>query len=259
MPPLARAYRTVRDATRRLPTYETVFGFAITADPGLDTSRRASGEADAFLGAAKAADMVVDIGANVGFFTLLAATNHVQVVAVEPHVANVGLLLRNLERAWAHLDVSVEVYPVAFGAEPGVQILYGAGQGASLIQGWGGIGATHGRRTPVTTIDRLLADRLAGQQVLIKLDVEGYEFDVLRGATRTMHLDPSPTWMVEHGLTANFGTGGNPNFRSLFRLFWDAGYAARTMEGALVTGRDVDSWIRQGRIEAADINFIFRR
>lgn len=259
IPPVARSYRTMRDATRRLPTYETLFGFAITADPGIDTSRQASGEANLFLDAAKAADVVVDVGANVGFFTLLAATNHVAVVAVEPNAANVEILLRNLQRAWSSLDVTVEVYPVALGAEPGVQTIYGTGQGASLLQGWGGIRATYGRRTPVTTIDRLLADRLAGKATLIKLDVEGYEFEVLRGAERTLCLEPSPTWIVEHGLTENFPGGRNPHFRGVFELFWSAGYAAHTVEGALVAESDVDGWIQQGKVESTDINFVFRR
>jgi len=128
-----------------------------------------------------------------------------------------------------------------------------------LLQGWGGIRATYGRRTPVTTIDRLLADRLAGKATLIKLDVEGYEFEVLRGAERTLCLEPSPTWIVEHGLTENFPGGRNPHFRGVFELFWSAGYAAHTVEGALVAESDVDGWIQQGKVESTDINFVFRR
>jgi FkbM family methyltransferase len=261
VPPAARSYRSVRDATRRLPTYETLFGFAITADPGIDTSRQASGEVGFFLDALKATTVVVDIGANVGFFTLLAATNHIPVVAVEPDAVNVQILLRNLQRAQSRLDVPVEVYPVALGAEPGLQTLFGTGQGASLIPGWGGIRATHGRRTPVTTVDRLLADRLAivGETALIKLDVEGYEFEVLQGSERTLCLDPSPTWIVEHGLTQNFPPGGNPHFRDLFESFWSAGYVAHTVKGRRLTESDVDGWIKKRKVDSADINFIFRR
>jgi FkbM family methyltransferase len=261
VPPVARSYRTVRDATRKLPTYETLFGFAITADPGIDTSRQASGEVGFFLDALKSATVVADIGANVGFFTLLAATNHIPVVAVEPNAVNLDILLRNLQRVQSNLDVPVEVYPVALGAEPGVQTLFGTGQGASLIPGWGGIRATHGRRTPVTTVDRLLADRLAivGETALIKLDVEGYEFEVLQGSERTLCLDPSPTWIVEHGLAQNFPAGGNPHFRNLFETFWSAGYVAHTVEGRRVTESDVDGWIQKRQVDSADINFIFRR
>jgi FkbM family methyltransferase len=261
VPPVARTYRSLRDATRRLPTYETLFGFAITADPGIDTSRQASGEAGLFLDALRTSTVMIDIGANVGFFTLLAATNHIPVVAVEPNAMNIQLLLRNLQRAQPSVDVSVEVYPVALGAEPGVQTLFGTGQGASLIPGWGGIRATYGRLTPVTTVDRLLADRLAlvGETALIKLDVEGYEFEVLRGSERTLCLDPSPTWIVEHGLTRNFPAGGNPHFRDLFESFWNAGYVAHTVEGRHVTESDVDGWIKGRKVDSADINFIFRR
>ncbi len=261
VPPVARSYRYVRDVTHKLPTYETLFGFPITGDPYIDTSRQTSGEAGLFLEAIKTADLVVDIGANVGFFTLLAATNSVPVTAIEPDVANVEILLRNLQRVWSTLDVPVEVFPVALGAEPGVQTIFGTGQGASLIQGWGGIGATHARQTPVTTVDRVVADRLnaTGEAAVIKLDVEGYELEVLRGSRRTLRLDPSPTWIVEHGLTQNFSPSGNPNFRRLFEVFWSVGYAAYTVEGSLVVEEDVDDWVRQGRVESADINFLFRR
>jgi FkbM family methyltransferase len=205
--------------------------------------------------------MVVDVGANVGFFTLLAATNHVPVVAIEPGAANVEILLQNLRRAWPSLDVPVEVYPVALGSQPGVQTIHGTGQGASLLQGWGGVRSTHRRRVPVTTVDRLLGDRLAllGQAAVIKLDVEGYEFEVLKGSKRTLMLDPSPTWIVEHSLTQNFPMGNNPRFRALFDVFWGAGYIARTVMGDLVTESDVDGWIRRGSIDSADINFVFLR
>ena len=260
VPPVARSYRSVRDATRRLPTYETSFGFTITADPGIDTSRRASGEADLFRKEIKAADIVVDIGANVGFFTLLAATNHVPVIAIEPSVANVEILLRNLQRASSILDVSVEVYPVALGAEPGVQTIHGTGQGASLLKGWGGVGSTHHRLTPVTTIDQLLADRLshARRTAVIKLDVEGYEFEVSQGGARILSLEPSPLWIVEHCFARNFPACVTRISWRLFDLFWDAGYAAYTIMGRPVAKNDVEEWM-QSDAEPADVNFVFRR
>jgi FkbM family methyltransferase len=244
---------------RNLPTYETIFGFSITADAGMDTSRKASGEVATFLHAIKTASIVVDVGANVGFFTLLAAKHHVPVLAVEPSAANLEVLLRNVQRESPNFDVPIEVYPVALGAEPGVHTLFGAGQGASLVRGWGGIRNTRGRLTPVTTIDRLLSSRLRDEVAVIKLDVEGYEFDVLKGSEGVLSLEPSPVWIVEHGVSQNFPSGVNPHFRDLFELFWRAGYRGYTIEGHLVSRSDVDVWVQQGKIGSKDINFIFRR
>ena len=71
----------------------------ITADACIDTSRKASGEVGTFLHAIKTASIVVDVGANVGFFALLAAKHHVPVLAVEPSAANLEVLLRNVQRS----------------------------------------------------------------------------------------------------------------------------------------------------------------
>ena len=78
-----------------------LFGFTITADPGIDTSRQGSGEAELFLDAVKNATVVVDIGANVGFFNSSRSNEHVPVVAVEPNSANRG-----------SVRISVVLFPV---------------------------------------------------------------------------------------------------------------------------------------------------
>ena len=49
----------------------------------------------------------------------------------------------------------------------------------------------------ITTLRTLPGDRFDGKELLIKIDVEGAEYGVLRGAERTLTMLPHPTWIVE--------------------------------------------------------------
>ena len=134
-PGLAARYRKLRYEIqfRRLPTYRTAAGFTITGDPGFDQSRDGSGERTLFLTEVRSSDLLVDIGANVGYFSLLASVEGVPVLAIEPDPRNVQLLLRNIARN--QQDDRVEVLPVAIGDRKGILTLFGGGQGASLVKG----------------------------------------------------------------------------------------------------------------------------
>jgi FkbM family methyltransferase len=256
LPCLARRARQIRDAARlrRLPTYEIDHGLVLQGDPGLGMSRRESGEMATFERLLAASDVLIDVGANVGLFTLVAARIGKPVLALEPEPRNVGLLLQNLLRN--DLADAVDVLPIAAGAGPGALPLFGGGQGASLVQGWGGIRSTYRRLVPVSSLDRVLAGRFDGQQLLVKVDVEGAELEVLDGAAATMTRSPRPMWIVENTLVRNHPTP-NPRFREVFERFWSLGYGCATVDGQLVTADDVDEWIRRLELPTADVNFYF--
>jgi FkbM family methyltransferase len=127
----------------------------------------------------------VDIGANIGYFSLLAARiveSGGRVVAVEPGARNCRLLHRSVVR---NRFGNVQLHPCA--------ISDGRGTLAYLAQGSNGtiadLDATRdvppgAHLVPATTLDDLLAglDRVD----VIKLDVEGAEGRVLRGASLTL-------------------------------------------------------------------------
>lgn len=256
-PGAAARYRQVRDEVhfRRLPTYRTAAGFTLTGDPGFDESREGSGERALFLSEVRSSDLLVDIGANVGYFSLLASAKHINVLAIEPDPRNVQLLLQNIARN--DLDHRIDVLPVALGDRPGILTLFGGGQGASLVKGWGRINGNYSRLVPVTTLDRLLVGRPDCERLLVKMDVEGYEREVLRGARRTLERTPRPTWIVENTLTANYANV-NPHFTEVFEIFRGLGYEARTTEGQLVTEDRIAEWIAARRVDSRDVNFVFR-
>ena len=210
-------------------------------------------------GAFAAADVFVDVGANIGFFTCLARKHGLHVVAIEPLPQNLDYLYRNLlANGWP----DAEVFPVGVGTAPGIIELYGGGTGASLISSWGGASRAWRRRIALSTLDTLLADRFQGKRMIVKVDVEGAELQVLRGAAQTLARTPSPVWLVEVCLTENFPDGTNPDFRAVFETFWLAGYRSRALEADRqleVTPEVVDRWIRNRARDFGYVNFIFSK
>lgn len=130
---------------------------------------------------------VVDVGANVGFFTMLAA--HLTgptglVVAVEPDADNRSRLGANARAN--HFD-HVRVVDAAAGSAPGDGELwidtYSGGHGLATTR------PPHSRRSitvRVVTIDELVSSGVAPRPALVKIDVEGTELDVLEGAVQTL-------------------------------------------------------------------------
>ena len=116
--------------------------------------------------------------------------------------------------------------------------------------------STHSVMVPVTTLDRVLSGRFLGEPLLIKIDVEGHEYDVLLGAHDTL-MRPNATWIIEHGLTENFETI-NPHFHDLFDIFWQNGYEAHSLAPSrLVSHSDIERWLQQGKRDFGSINFLF--
>ena len=209
-------------------------------------------------------DVFVDVGANIGYYSLLARQKNKYVIAVEPLAANFQFLCRNfVANGWE----DAEAYPMGLGRKPGIAVLYGlSSTGASMLAGWAGAPHRWRQTIPVTTLDGILGNRFAEKNILIKIDVEGVEYDVegveydvLRGADTVLARSRRPTFMVEICL-GEFNPGGkNPNFRDTFRLFWEHGYEARLMGGGNrpVTSADVERWVRIGRTDTGVINYLF--
>jgi len=258
LPFLALRYRQARDAWwyQRPHSYMTIFGFTLHGDQDLDTSRAESHEVAVFIEELSACDVVVDVGANVGLFTCLSVQAGKRTVALEPHPGNLKLLYRTL------LDngfVNVEVFPLALSDAPGILPLLGGGQAATLTPGWCGIQSTYTTNVSTNTLDNLMASRFPGERLLIKIDVEGNEFNVLKGSVALLARDPAPVWILEHGLTQNF-QGLNPHFQDIFDVFWRAGYSAFVVGevGERVTPEDVSRWIDAGQVPSGYLNYVFR-
>lgn len=149
-----------------------------------------------------------DVGANVGYYTLLAARlvgPSGRIYAFEPDPACGDILRRSIQvNGYDH----VIVVGKALAATPGVgwlsqprnkemQQLAERRSGYRCLQ------------VEVTTLDGVVA-RYGGRLHLVKLDVEGAEPEVLRGMTNTLRRNPDLRIMTEFNPRALWELGTDP-------------------------------------------------
>lgn len=260
IPLVAYCYHRLRQR-RYDAVHETPWGFRLIGLPDVMADGRFERmETELVQRLLPRVDLFVDIGAHVGLFTCLARSAGKPAIAVEASGYTAKRLVNNLAmNGWS----DTEVLPVALGAKTGVAMLYGVGTGASLVAGWGG-GARNrylDSLVPVHTADTLLLSRVQGRRALVKMDVEGAEYDVLRGASGLLAAEPSPIWLVEICLTENQPSGCNPNFVRTFETFFDAGYDAWLVCDTLApVGRhEPAAWAAAGRTPHGIHNYLFAR
>jgi FkbM family methyltransferase len=141
----------------------------------------------------KPGDVVFDVGAHVGGRTGVFLALGAQVVAVEPDESSLEALRRDFGD-----DRRVEIVPLAIADKVGEADLFLCSEASTLStmsRDW-----MTGRfadykwdrveRIKTTTLDALIADH--GVPVFCKIDVEGFEVDVLRGLSR-----PVPALSIE--------------------------------------------------------------
>lgn len=127
---------------------------------------------------------VVDVGANIGFITVRAARTASRVIAIEPHPMRFRYLERNV--ALNGLN-NVTCLNCALGAAEGELVLYDVdptlGPRPLDVSVTPGRGKCH--RVPLRTLDSLVEEA-----ELVKIDVEGYEAEVLLGASKLLARGP---------------------------------------------------------------------
>ena len=254
-PSVGRLYRRMRDFVVARQSRQTIYGFKLAGDRRMASSDFEPDDVKAFLESIESHDVVLDIGANVGFYSCLAASRGEHVVSFEPSLRNLNFLYRNL---WENKLSSVEIFPVGLAKQSGLSRIYGFGGISSFVMGWGQAVTSKYSLVPLTTLDAIVAKRFQGNRLLIKMDVEGFELDVLAGATETLNLEPRPTWTVEILLRDGVIPGGiNTRFHETFEVFWKRGYQCRKLDKTRgrVQNADVEHWVSCGT--AACKNFLF--
>lgn len=150
-------------------------------------------------------DTFVDVGANIGLYTLPAARivgMAGTVLAVEPSPVNRTRLQENL--ALNHLS-TVRLEPCAVGEQPGELAFQDDDALAHIVQPQAETTRTDTSssatsaarlRVPVKTLDSILPTG-AGEIALMKVDVEGFELSVFRGALHAMQSGRLPVILFE--------------------------------------------------------------
>lgn len=195
---------------------------------------------------------IIDVGANIGLVSLLLARRFPdrEIHAFEPNPTTFETLEANIARNGAS-KVSCHRYAVSdadgtvmFDNDP---IKRGT---ASISKG----GGNHAAEVPATTLDSFVAKQNISAIGLLKIDVEGYETLVLRGASRVLsEIRPSAIYFeVCPPLTERAGFAvADPA-----RMLAEAGYDLRrlTDTGALtpatldeVSGVALENWLATPR------------
>ncbi len=143
---------------------------------------------DNFLSYLQSGDTVIDVGANAGEMTLrMAKVVGVQgaVYSVEPQTDNFERLSRNVA---LNNYPNIRIFQVAFGAARGYVSLAPRNQrnmGTQSVVAHSDI-AQDSISIPMTTLDDFVETHQIQAVDGIKIDVEGYECEVLKGALRTI-------------------------------------------------------------------------
>jgi FkbM family methyltransferase len=147
----------------------------------------------AFASLIREGDVVYDVGANAGFFTLLSAKlagRTGKVYAFEPLPANLAVLRRHV----AANEAKVEVLDVALSSSSGVA-RFAPGSNASM----GGLANAGTIEVRTAALDELVSSGRIAPPRFMKIDVEGAECDVLTGATQTLLRHHPVILLSTHG------------------------------------------------------------
>ena len=133
-------------------------------------------------------DLFMDVGANVGSYTVLASgAAGARTVAIEPIHGTAMSLRKNLEAN--RIEHLVEIVEAAAGAEMGTAMMTTHMDTMNYI--------TDDESLPTDRVPTVTLDSLNQQPAALKLDLEGHEFHALQGATQTLTAPTLKALIVE--------------------------------------------------------------
>jgi len=173
-------------------------------------------------------DVVYDIGANIGFTAALLASRGARVIAFEPSPRAFRMLKKNAR-------AGIEARQVALSDKPG-RLFFEERDRLDL---------SFVAETGTLAIEAVSIDSLGEAPTLIKIDVEGYEPAVLKGATETLRAGPVLFFEALDGdalkESAEIIRAANPAYR--ISAVTDMNYVAR-VEPSRVSRRRVGNLAR---------------
>ncbi|MGH9545463.1 MAG: FkbM family methyltransferase [Terriglobales bacterium] len=182
------------------------------------------GKQRAFQEVVRQGSVVYDIGANVGFYTLLASKlvgRSGQVYAFEPAPRNCRLLQRHLEMNGVD---NVSVVQMAVFSTNG-EALFDSSANHSM----GHLAACGTLKVPTIAIDRFVFDQAMPAPEVIKIDVEGAELEVLKGSYQTLCRHRPLILLATHGAAVH---------RECCRILEEHGFVLESLDARPVEQSD---------------------
>ena len=152
-PRLLVFYRSLKENYEPLKEFKiTTQGFKFIGNDSMMAGTFEHGETAVFEKIIKHVDIVVNVGANVGYYSCIALNLNKRVIAFEPMPTNIRTLLANIHaNNW---ESKIEIFPLALSDKTGVVEMFGEGTGASLINGWAGLVSGKTTLVPTSTLDQ---------------------------------------------------------------------------------------------------------
>jgi FkbM family methyltransferase len=144
---------------------------------------------DFLTAAVKQGDTVLDVGAHIGLFAVIASKltgANGKVIAFEPAPATFNLLQQTVKINNA--GNTITTIQKAVGSEPGKTTFFisdSVADNSNSLVSYLGDRPLNGIDIDITSIDTVVAEQQLSRVNFIKIDVEGAEYDTLRGAAQT--------------------------------------------------------------------------
>jgi FkbM family methyltransferase len=141
----------------------------------------------------KGYELFIDVGAHHGYFTCLANSLGLKTISIEPDPINYRILKRNLSINLFR-DEGL-TYQLGIGERQGRKKFYGFSTGVSVFRNWSQNVSRRSFEVEIKTLDQLVSANLQSSSFILKIDVEGCEEDVLKGAKNILNLQ-IPIWVI---------------------------------------------------------------
>lgn len=182
-------------------------------------------------------DIVFDVGTNIGTIANWFANRTRHVHGFEPHPANLEM---TEDQIALRKTKNITLSQLALGSEPGTLQLH-----VKSFHGHHSLGDTSSSTTvekinvEVDTVDRYCAANGIERIDFLKIDVEGFEEDVLKGATTMLKNQNIGLVLFELRRTILDSIGKNGN--DIFTPLMDQGYTVFTLDGRTLTPEELEN------------------
>ena len=186
----------------------------------------------------------LDVGANIGYFTLLLADRSAHVYAFEPDPVNFAILQDNIRH---NNKTNLSLFNKALMSKPGKVMLHKNTGNPGMHRVYSSVY----NDGPVVPVDAVRLDDVIDDEIdFIKMDAEGAEYDILKGMPKILSQDNMIAFEF-HAYTVR-EAGTDP--REMFDYVKEFGYKIRDIAGRAV---DIDKMIDDDNLDSPNYSLIF--